>query len=132
RIATKVHGQGILVAPGSVLEVMAPGSGTLVELNVRVGEEVRPGQVVGQIAQPELTEECRSARQELKELESHQQALAWSEEVARDRELKALAQERIALNEFLTQAERRRDSLEGQRKKLRDAPPRPPEGGEPA
>jgi HlyD family secretion protein len=132
RIATKVHGQGILVAPGSLMEVTAPASGTLVELNVQVGEEVHPGQVVARIAQPELTEECRSAREELKELEAQQQALARSEDAAREQELKALAQERAALGEFLALAERRQTGLEELRKSSRGAPPRPGEASESA
>jgi HlyD family secretion protein len=120
RIATKVHGRGILVAPGSLREVTATGSGTLLELNVHVGEEVRPGQVVARIAQPELEAECRGARRELEELEAQQQALARSEDKARDLELKALAQERTALSEFVTVAERRRAALEEQRKNSPD------------
>src|SRR5439155_25766374 len=45
-IPTKFHGQGILVAPGNLLEVTAAQGGTLQELAVQVGDRVRPGQVV--------------------------------------------------------------------------------------
>jgi len=54
QIPVNVHGKGILVRPRGFAVLQAPGSGYLVLLDVRVGDEVAPGDVLGRIARPDL------------------------------------------------------------------------------
>jgi multidrug efflux pump subunit AcrA (membrane-fusion protein) len=50
-IPSVVKGQGMLIREGTVQTVDTPQAGELVELFVRVGDEVRPDQVVARLAQ---------------------------------------------------------------------------------
>ncbi|MPZ19032.1 MAG: NHLP bacteriocin system secretion protein [Luteitalea sp.] len=49
-IPERVDGYGMLIGGGSLREIRAPGDGSLVQLETRVGETVEPGQVVGEVA----------------------------------------------------------------------------------
>jgi len=64
----KVIGSGILVKTGGVLEVVAPAGGRVVDVAVQVGEQVREGQVVAWMEQPELLARVQQARMQLDDL----------------------------------------------------------------
>lgn len=62
-IATTVNGQGIVIRRGGVYNVSSQGAGMVTEVNVQVGDIVGEHQVVARIAQPELLEQIRAAKQ---------------------------------------------------------------------
>src|SRR5436853_2677186 len=61
-IPTTVDGKGVIVRTGGVLNIAAQGTGMIVELNVRVGDKVREKQVIARIAQPDLLQRIRTAK----------------------------------------------------------------------
>ena len=111
-LPTRVHGPGILVFNGGVFEVTALERGRLVELNVRVGDEVSEGQVVGRIDQPELEETRDEAKEVLREYESRHELL--SRFAVHDRRMnrEAILQQRATLKHAIRLAKERRGWLE--------------------
>jgi len=65
RINNRVQAEGILLRSGGVLEIVAPSGGRVTEMSVQVGDSVRQGQVIGRIAQPELSDELQQATDHL-------------------------------------------------------------------
>ena len=111
-LPTRVHGPGIMVFKGGVFEVTALERGRLVELNVRVGDDVSEGQVVGRIDQPELEEARDEAREVLREYESRHELL--SRFAVHDRRMnrEAILQQRATLKHAIRLARERRGWLE--------------------
>ncbi|MBM3811095.1 MAG: NHLP bacteriocin system secretion protein [Acidimicrobiia bacterium] len=66
-VRTTVAGEGIIVRTGGVLNIVAPGTGVVSSLKVKVGDRIERGQVVATIAQPSLLERIRMAHQTLAE-----------------------------------------------------------------
>jgi HlyD family secretion protein len=107
RVSDQVHGQGILIRSGGVLEVTTLTSGQVVDLAVRVGEMVDAGQVIARVAQPELVRRIHAARVELEVAATeHDRAREFLE---RDRSLRVetLAQQREGLVEAIRVGEQR-------------------------
>ena len=96
RLPSHVPGHGMLLAEGGrILEVNVRGNGTLRALNVRVGEQVQAGQVLGEIGQADGERELRTARETVAErtrdldrarVLGMQEATARRESIARQRE----------------------------------------------
>jgi HlyD family secretion protein len=61
-IATKAGGQGVVIRRGGVMNVVAPGSGTVTGLNVAPGERVQADQVIATISQSALAERIRATQ----------------------------------------------------------------------
>ena len=59
-----VSGDGILLSPGGILEVVSPNQGVLKDYHVQPGQMVRQGQVVATIDQPELELQLAEALRE--------------------------------------------------------------------
>jgi len=64
-IPTSVSGQGAIMRRGGVMNIVTRGAGTLLELNVKVGDRVNANQVVARVAQPALVEKLEKAREAL-------------------------------------------------------------------
>lgn len=73
-IAIKVHGNGILIRGGSVLDITSAGAGRIVEIQVRPGEDVAPGQTIARLDQPDLAVKIANAREELQALSGQGEA----------------------------------------------------------
>jgi HlyD family secretion protein len=111
RVPTTVSGSGILVNRANPMEVVAAHGGTLMDVKVQVGDEVYAGQVIADVAQPDLAEQLRRSRDELAELQDHQAVLDQRDKVARDLEMRAIGQLRTAILEYIATAEKRRGTL---------------------
>lgn len=107
RVADQVHGQGILIRSGGVLEVTTLTSGQVVDLAVRVGERVEAGQVIARVGQPEVVRRIHAARADLElAVAEHERARSFLE---RDRALRleSLTQQREGLIESIRSGEQR-------------------------
>src|SRR5438132_892393 len=62
RLPSTVTGRGVLIRPRKVVELQPAGSGRLTALNVRVGDSVGKGTVLGTIDQAELRQELQQQR----------------------------------------------------------------------
>jgi HlyD family secretion protein len=112
RIPETVHGQGILVKSGGVLQVVPSAGGRVTDVAVSVGDLVSAGQIVARVAQPELTYQLNQALAKLADLRSEREsALAFGR---RDLALQtaALDQQRAAAEQSVAAAEESRRWLE--------------------
>lgn len=67
RIPITVEGEGLLVHPRQVVSLQLPSSGQVVELNIKVGDFVQKGQILGRINQPALQQSIDQDRVRLAE-----------------------------------------------------------------
>jgi HlyD family secretion protein len=51
-LSSKVMAQGLIIHRGGVVNIVAPGTGQVVRVNVRVGDNVHANDVIAEIAQP--------------------------------------------------------------------------------
>jgi HlyD family secretion protein len=112
RIPETVHGQGILVKSGGVLQVVPSASGRVTDIAVSVGDLVSAGQIVARVAQPELTDQLNQALAKLADLRAERESsLAFGR---RDLALQtaALEQQRSAAEQSVAAAEESRRWLE--------------------
>ncbi|AFY95071.1 NHLP bacteriocin system secretion protein [Chamaesiphon minutus] len=70
RISLTVSGQGVLIYPRSVVQFQAPSDGTIVKLNIKSGDTVKKGDIIGTIDQPSLAQQLKQEEQKLQELTS--------------------------------------------------------------
>ncbi len=85
QLATTVSGQGMLVRPRKIVEIQSRAAGELVNLQLRVGEEIKAGEVLGAIDQAEIRKQLEEDRPRLAVLE------------AQDREKNTLQQQQTRL-----------------------------------
>ena len=74
RIPETVHGQGILVKSGGVLQVVPSAGGRVIDIAVSVGDLVSAGQIVARVAQPELTDQLNQALAKLADLRAERES----------------------------------------------------------
>jgi HlyD family secretion protein len=112
RIPETVHGQGMLVKSGGVLQVVPSAGGRVTDIAVSVGDLVSAGQIVARVAQPELTDQLNQALAKLADLRAERESsLAFGR---RDLALQnaALAQQRSAAEQSVAAAEESQRWLE--------------------
>jgi HlyD family secretion protein len=66
---TTANGQGIIVRSGGMLSLVSHGAGTVMDLNVQVGDRVRANQVVATVAQPSMLEKRDAMRATLEQFQ---------------------------------------------------------------
>jgi HlyD family secretion protein len=67
RLPLTVSGQGVLLYPRSVVQFQAPSDGTVVKLNIKSGDNVKKGDVIGLISQPSLEQQLQQENKKLAE-----------------------------------------------------------------
>ncbi len=72
-IPSKVRGACILIRPGGVDEIVAPGSGWVSDISVEAGDMVRHGQMIARVERSGSMDQIRSAEAKLHELRLRQQ-----------------------------------------------------------
>lgn len=70
QIPTKVNGRGILLKSGSLYDVVSPGAGRIEEISVEVDDQVREGQILAQLSQPDILHEIAAAESTLRNHEA--------------------------------------------------------------
>jgi HlyD family secretion protein len=71
RVPTKVEASGILLYSGGLADVVGLGQGQISALEVEVGDAVTKGQVIAEVAQPDLAEQIKATRSRLEELKAN-------------------------------------------------------------
>jgi HlyD family secretion protein len=73
-IPITVAGQGVLIYPSTIIDTQSVGAGQLSQVNVKVGDFVKKGDILAMIAQPELAKQLQLKQAKLTELQtqSHQ------------------------------------------------------------
>ncbi len=124
RLPTRVSGIGILVEKGGLTSLSTLGSGQLIEVLVRAGDEVKKDQVVARLALPELNTALQSAKANLAALEQqHSQLIGFSQADSKLQGASIAQQRLIAQGQIRTARERLallERKLETQTKLLQD------------
>jgi len=102
RLPTTVTGRGVLIRPRKVVGFQSPASGRLVALNVRVGDAVKKGDVLGMIDLAEIRKQLEEERAKLVELQ------------AQDREKSSLELKQAQLQTQEIEAEKRFYQMQSQ------------------
>ena len=93
-LATKVTAEGVIIRRGGVVNVVASGSGLVVQLNVKTGDIVKANQVIAQIAQPALLERIKIAQAQLADAKDDRERLLKVHNDSAKLQLDALARQR--------------------------------------
>jgi HlyD family secretion protein len=120
RLPTTVHGDGILIRGGRLFKVSAVGSGQLLDLSAKVGDQLKKGEIVGHLLQPQLQDQVRSARTQLEELRKQYQEQSEFESKDALREIELLALKQANLEQMIAayneQVSWLKEKIAGQRK----------------
>lgn len=68
QIPVTVDGAGVLLYPRSVVPIQSSANGTMANVNYQVGQQVSPGDIIGEVQQVNLAEKLRAAQAQLAEL----------------------------------------------------------------
>lgn len=74
-LPSTVSGTCILVKPGGVAEVLAPGAGRIADISVDVGDTVRAGQLIARIERQDGLAQIRAGEARLHELQAQEDRL---------------------------------------------------------
>ncbi len=122
-VPTKASGQGVIVRSGGVLNVVSPAAGILLSMSVKIGDRVKPDQVIGKVEQPDIVEKIKASENALVDLRSQreraikvktegarldtaaltEQKTTTEQEIAGFKEQEKLAAERVPVEEDLEQ-----------------------------
>ncbi|WP_066708281.1 NHLP bacteriocin system secretion protein [Curvibacter delicatus] len=72
-IPSKVRGSCILIRPGGVDEIVAPGNGWVSDISVEAGDMVRHGQMIARVERSTSMDQIKSAEAKLHELRARQE-----------------------------------------------------------
>ncbi len=122
------HGEGVLIAPGTVRPLESPSAGRLSTWLVKVGDVVEAGAAVAELEQPETLRKLSDAQAEHEEQEQRNRLLARLRESHLDLALTAIeGEERMIrasieyLRGYVSEAEAFLDEMEIQNQVLMDA-----------
>lgn len=76
RVPTRVAGQGILVGGGRVVDAVSSAAGRLTSISVTAGDHVRSGQEIALIAQTDIEQRYKNAKEALEERQRDHDQLA--------------------------------------------------------
>jgi HlyD family secretion protein len=108
RTAERVAGAGILLTEGGVFPVEARGAGTVSQVRVNVGDEVKQGQVVVVVSQTAAAEEIRQAEKLISDLRANRERAGSLTTRNRDAELRSVREDKARV---ATEAQALRDQI---------------------
>ncbi len=103
-IPITVNGQGILVNPGNVRGIQSLADGQLQQLNLRVGQYVRKGDVIGEIVQADLKKQLEQEKSRLAELRHSHDAQCRLEDARLRLEQEVLTGRRASMKEEISKS----------------------------
>jgi HlyD family secretion protein len=101
KIPVTVEGRGVLIHPGKVIPLQAPIQGQLIELKIKSGEEVKKGDLIATIGQPELRKQLELAQNKLVQLQKQDQELNSLQTQRRNSDLESISEQRQASEQRL-------------------------------
>jgi len=121
QIETRVNGEGIILKQESLYDVVSLGSGRIEQLFVKVDGEIKAGQVIAILAQPELDLQIREAENQLRLLQSDLSLTQTYGGKAEELKLRYIGEQRKSFEEAIKADEQRLEFIQKQledRKKL--------------
>ena len=73
RLPVTVTGRGVLIHPREIVDIQAPASGRIANLTMRVGDRVKPGDLLGTLDQSDIQQALQQARRRLQKLTAQNQ-----------------------------------------------------------
>ncbi len=122
KIPTRVEGEGILLSSGGrLVDAVSGVAGRLASIDVAVGDEVKPDQVIAQVGQTEIEQRLAQAKEVLREREREHDEL--SATITREIETKLAnyAAQESGLNDAIAAADQRASYLTAEIAKLEPA-----------
>ncbi len=113
RIPITVEGRGVLIYPSKVVSFQSKSSGQLLALNVKVGDVVKKGEVIGTIDQAELRKQLQQQRAKLTELQSQDQAVGSLQGLRNEQEKRSIQQQRQYLQQRIRELQELTPLLKG-------------------
>jgi HlyD family secretion protein len=101
KIPVTVEGRGVLIHPGKVIPLQAPIQGQLIELKIKSGEEIKKGDLIATIGQPELRKQLELAQNKLVQLQKQDQELNSLQTQRRNSDLESISEQRQASEQRL-------------------------------
>ena len=101
RIPITVEGRGVLLYPDQASEIQSPIAGQLVGLNLKVGDRVQKGQVVGWINRFDLRQAIQQQTLKLRSLEQQNQQLTRLAQQQQNQEIQVLRKQQNTLQKKL-------------------------------
>lgn len=101
RIPITVTGQGVIVYPSQVVALQSPSAGSIKTLDVRVGDTVKKGQVIGTIDQTQLQKNLQLAKIKLSQLTEQDLRADAMQSQRNTIDQDATEQQRVALQQSL-------------------------------
>lgn len=115
RLPITTEGNALLVYPRQVVSLYSPGNGQLVALNVRVGDRVEEGDVIGTLNLPDTERDLRAQRAELDSFLARNRTMSEMEREHAEKEKAHLQRQRQLTDERIA-AIRTRDARLTERK----------------
>lgn len=103
-IPTKASGKCILLNPTGVADIASAVAGRIIEIPVKIGDNVKQGQAVARVAQPELVDRIEKAEARLHELEGQGRVVQSFAQRGEALTVQALQQNRVNLQRQLEAA----------------------------
>jgi HlyD family secretion protein len=98
-VPTKASGQGVIVRSGGVLNVVSPAAGILLSMPVKIGDRIKPDQVIAKVEQPDILEKLKASENALQDLRGQRaRALKARTEGAR-LDVKALSEQKSSIQQ---------------------------------
>lgn len=111
-IPTKVNGDCILIRPGGVSEIVAPGPGRVVDISVDGGDTVQEGQMIARIERHDALEQIKSIEAKLHELKAQEANLKALNALTEREQIAYLVASEKNLNNRIRSGEERLQALE--------------------
>ena len=111
QINIKVDGMGILLRGDSVLAITSGTDGRLSQVMVRVGDRIEEGEVVAEVAQPQLTLRLDNTREQLSRLEQQHQERSEAELTNLEQSQEALSKEYASVRSSIVDYQRQIEAL---------------------
>jgi HlyD family secretion protein len=125
RLPASVDGQGIIMREGGTFNIVSFGTGVLTDMvDLKVGDPIRLGQVLGHVAQPELELQVQAQRVVVQQLRAEEQDATGSAKALQPVQENSVRLQRSVLQRSISAKEDQLRSLrvilEGQQELLRD------------
>ena len=101
RIPITITGEGVLIRPSHVVQFQSPSSGPLLTVNVKPGDIVKKGDVLGIIDQSALGQQFQQEQNKLAELQTQNQDTDRLQKQLIDQQVMTLQQQRLDLQSSL-------------------------------
>lgn len=111
-IPTKVNGTCILVRPGGIAEIVAPGAGRITDISVDVGDTVSEGQMIARIERQDTLDQIKSLQGKLRELKAQEEKLKAINAMSQEQQALYLRESENNLNNRIRNGEERLRTLE--------------------